>query len=52
MVRLSGLAERSFKRRFALATGMAPLEYVHTLRLEEGKQMLEVTDSPVEGDRA
>jgi len=48
MVRLSGLAERSFKRRFALATGMAPLEYVHTLRLEEGKQMLEATDSPVE----
>ena len=41
MVRLSGLAERSFKRRFQLATGMSPLEYVHTLRLEEAKQMLE-----------
>ena len=48
MVRLSGLAERSFKRRFAQATGMAPLEYVHTLRLEEAKQMLESTDAPVE----
>ena len=41
MVRLSGLAERSFKRRFQQATGMSPLEYVHTLRLEEAKQMLE-----------
>lgn len=48
MVRLSGLAERSFKRRFAQATGMSPLEYVHTLRLEEAKQMLESTDAPVE----
>ena len=48
MVRLSGLAERSFKRRFQQATGMAPLEYVHTLRLEEAKQMLEATDQPIE----
>jgi transcriptional regulator GlxA family with amidase domain len=48
MVRLSGLAERSFKRRFQQATGMAPLEYVHTLRLEEAKQMLESGDLPVE----
>lgn len=48
MVRLSGLAERSFKRRFRQATGMAPLEYVHTLRLEEAKQMLESGAQPVE----
>jgi len=48
MARLSGLAERSFKRRFAKATGMSPLEYVHTLRLEESKQMLESSDLPVE----
>lgn len=48
MVRLSGLAERSFKRRFQLATGMSPLEYVHTLRLEEAKQILEATDQPIE----
>jgi transcriptional regulator GlxA family with amidase domain len=27
---------------------MSPLEYVHTLRLEEAKQMLEATDLPVE----
>jgi transcriptional regulator GlxA family with amidase domain len=48
MVRLSGLAERSFKRRFQEATGMSPLEYVHTLRLEEAKQMLESGNQPIE----
>ncbi len=48
MVRLSGLAERTFKRRFQQATGLAPLEYVHTVRLEEAKQMLEAGDAPVE----
>ena len=48
MVRLSGLAERSFKRRFQQATGMSPLEYVHTLRLEEAKHLLERSDQPVE----
>ena len=48
MVRLSGLAERSFKRRFQLATGMSPLEYVHTLRLEEAKQMLEAGTETIE----
>ncbi len=48
MVALSGLPERTFKRRFVQATGMSPLEYVHTLRLEEAKQMLEAGDDPVE----
>lgn len=48
MVQLSGLAERSFKRRFQQATGMSPLEYVHTVRLEEAKQMLESGTLPVE----
>ncbi len=44
----SGLPERTFKRRFAQATGMRPIEYVHTLRLEEAKQMLESGDDPIE----
>lgn len=48
MVRHSGLSERSFKRRFRQATGMAPIDYVHTLRLEEAKQMLEKSDLSVE----
>jgi transcriptional regulator GlxA family with amidase domain len=48
LVRLSGLADRSFKRRFQQATGMPPLEYVHALRIEEAKQMLEAGDEPIE----
>ena len=49
MVRRSGLAERTFTRRFHKATGLAPLEYVHTLRLEEAKQLLEASEDPIEG---
>jgi transcriptional regulator GlxA family with amidase domain len=48
MMSLSGLAERTFKRRFAQATGQSPIEYVHTLRIEEAKQMLERTDRVIE----
>jgi transcriptional regulator GlxA family with amidase domain len=48
MVRLSGLAERSFKRRFRAATGMSPIEYVHTLRLEAAKEQLEAGDRTAE----
>jgi transcriptional regulator GlxA family with amidase domain len=48
MARRSGLSERSFARRFTRATGMSPMEYVHTLRLEEAKQILETTAQPVE----
>ena len=48
MVLVSGLAERTFKRRFLQATGMAPLDYVHHLRLEEAKQMLESGDASIE----
>jgi transcriptional regulator GlxA family with amidase domain len=48
MVGLSGLSERTFVRRFTRATGMSPLDYIHALRLEEAKQMLETQDLPVE----
>ena len=48
MVRLSGVAERSFKRRFEQCTGMSPLEYVHTLRLEEAKHALETSEASIE----
>ncbi len=47
-VRGNGDADRSFKRRFQLATGMSPLEYVHTLRREEAKQMLESGDELID----
>lgn len=48
MVEMSGLPERSFNRRFFHATGLSPLGYVQSLRLEEAKQMLETTALPVE----
>jgi transcriptional regulator GlxA family with amidase domain len=48
MAAISGLAERTFKRRFEQATGMGALEYVHHLRLEEAKQMLESGDASIE----
>ncbi len=48
MTELSGLAERSFQRRFKDATGMTPMAYVQTLRIEEAKHLLETTVQPVE----
>jgi len=48
MIKLSGLPERTFVRRFARATGLSPLDYIHALRLEEAKQMLETEDAPIE----
>ena len=48
MMRISGLPERTFQRRFALATGLTPLDYIHTLRLEEAKQLLESGELSVE----
>ncbi|SON56722.1 Carnitine catabolism transcriptional activator [Hartmannibacter diazotrophicus] len=48
MIRRSKLAERTFKRRFADATGIAPLAYVQRLRIEDAKRRLERTDSPVD----
>lgn len=48
MAALSGLPERSFIRRFKLATGMSPLQYVHIVRLEEAKHMLETGVQPIE----
>ena len=44
MVERSGLATRTFKRRFKAATGYTPVDYVQALRVEEAKQILETTD--------
>ena len=46
--RLSGIPERSFKRRFKRATGHAPIDYVQRLRVEEAKRRLERTRAPVD----
>ena len=48
MISRSKLAERTFKRRFADATGHAPLAYVQRLRIEDAKRRLERTSSPVD----
>ena len=46
--RISGIPERSFKRRFKSATGHAPIDYVQRLRVEEAKRWLERTQAPVD----
>jgi transcriptional regulator GlxA family with amidase domain len=48
MIRRSKLAERTFKRRFANATGLAPIAYVQRLRIEDAKRRLERTEASVE----
>ncbi len=48
MVKRSGLAERTFKRRFSKATGHTPISYVQLLRVEEAKRRLERTNAPIE----
>jgi transcriptional regulator GlxA family with amidase domain len=46
--RISGIPERSFKRRFKSATGHSPIDYVQRLRVEEAKRRLERTREPVD----
>ncbi|WP_341704062.1 helix-turn-helix domain-containing protein [Ferrovibrio sp.] len=48
MIRMSGLTERTFSRRFSAATGHAPLAYVQQLRIADAKRRLERTAEPVE----
>jgi transcriptional regulator GlxA family with amidase domain len=48
VVRESGLAKRSFDRRFRAATGYSPLAYIQTLRVEEAKHLLETSAAPIE----
>ena len=47
-IKRSKLAERTFKRRFAAATGLTPIAYVQRLRVEDAKRRLERTDNSVE----
>jgi len=48
MIRRSRLAERTFKRRFAAATGLTPIAYAQRLRIEAAKRRLERTDASVD----
>jgi transcriptional regulator GlxA family with amidase domain len=48
MIKRSKLAERTFKRRFTKATGLAPIAYVQRLRIENAKRRLECADASVD----
>lgn len=48
VVKRSKLAERTFKRRFVAATGIAPIAYVQRLRIEDAKRRLERSDEPID----
>jgi transcriptional regulator GlxA family with amidase domain len=48
MAQMSGLQRATFARRFRRATGYHPMEYVHVLRVEEAKEMLERSDHAID----
>jgi transcriptional regulator GlxA family with amidase domain len=48
MIKRSKLAERTFKRRFSNATGLAPIDYIQRLRIEDAKRRLERTEASVD----
>jgi len=48
MIQRSGLPPTTFARRFKRATGYRPMDYVHALRIEEAKQMLETESDAID----
>ncbi len=48
MIERSGLAPRTFARRFRVATGYTPVDYVRSLRVEESKKSLEATTDSID----
>ena len=44
----SELPRATFTRRFKRATGYHPMDYVHSLRVEEAKKMLETSDQAID----
>ncbi|MEW5769454.1 MAG: helix-turn-helix domain-containing protein [Pseudomonadota bacterium] len=48
MIKRSRLAERTFKRRFAIATGLTPIAYIQHLRVEDAKRRLERTEASID----
>ena len=47
-VKQTGVAERTLKRRFKIATGSSLIDYVQGLRVEEAKRLLESSRRPAE----
>jgi transcriptional regulator GlxA family with amidase domain len=48
MVERSGLSHTTFARRFNHATGYRPMDYVHALRIEKAKELLEIGDGAID----
>jgi transcriptional regulator GlxA family with amidase domain len=48
MTERSGLQPRTFARRFRSATGYLPIEYVHAVRIEEARRILETEASAID----
>ena len=48
MVERSGLLPRTFGRRFRAATGRRPMEYVHEIRIDEARRILESSSIAVD----
>jgi len=48
MIERSGLLPRTFGRRFRAATGRRPIEYVHEVRIDEARRILESSSIPVD----
>lgn len=48
MTALCGLNTRTFARRFKAATGRNAIDYVVELRIEEAKQILETSETPID----
>lgn len=48
LVRHAQIPERTLKRRFKQATGLALIDYVQNLRIEQAKQLLESSDRAVD----
>ena len=48
MVERSGLLPRTFGRRFLAATGRRPMEYVHEVRIDEARRIIESSSIAVD----
>jgi transcriptional regulator GlxA family with amidase domain len=48
MAETSGLTRRTFARRFQAATGKRPMDYVHALRIERARELIEAGTGPIE----
>jgi transcriptional regulator GlxA family with amidase domain len=48
MMEIADLPPTTFARRFRRATAHSPIEYVHAVRIEAAKVMLELSEAPIE----